>query len=499
MSGADHLRAAVDELLEGGSAGTTPVQATAYDTSWLAAVEQLDGASEALLRLTERQRPDGSWGAAVGHGHDRVLTTISVLLMVADRGPQERRRLEAGQGYLWRHVGALSKDPHHTVGFEMLLPTLVDTARRRGLDLPYGALDRYRVERERKLELLPADGLLSTPSTALFSLEAFADDMDTEAAADQLLPDGSMATSPSATAFLLGQFEDWRERLPTSAGYLRGLLSETADGLPAISPCDVFMRAWLLTNLHHGALLEYGDPSVQAHLDCLYRSLGPDGVGWSSTGLRDSDDTAVTLMVLSRAGYEVDGRCLLTYEREKHFAVFEYERNPSVSGNLHILEALETLPEEHRERVGQKLVNYLRKSRNPGGYWVDKWHASAYAATSSAVMSLPPYLPEETAESVRWMLATQHPTGGWGQYGPTDEETALTLLALLTYARTVEGLPREPLRRAAAYLMCRDRGYQQSSYPELWVSKTLYAPRLVIRSAIVSALGLYHDTFGELA
>jgi hypothetical protein len=36
------------------------------------------------------------------------------------------------------------------------------------------------------------------------------------------------------------------------------------------------------------------------------------------------------------------------------------------------------------------------------------------------------------------------------------------------------------------------------SDPELWISKALYAPPWVVKSAILAALGLYHDTFGDI-
>ena len=83
-----------------------------------------------------------------------------------------------------------------------------------------------------------------------------------------------------------------------------------------------------------------------------------------------------------------------------------------------------------------------------------------------------------------------------GHYASTAEETALTLLALLKYHREVRPLPHEPLHRAARYLVV-DRGPFQDHYPELWISKVLYAPTVVVRSTILGALGLYHDTFEE--
>jgi hypothetical protein len=114
-----------------------------------------------------------------------------------------------------------------------------------------------------------------------------------------------------------------------------------------------------------------------------------------------------------------------------------------------------------------------------------------------ALMILPSYIPDEMDETVRWLLFTQCANGAWGQYMPTREETSLTLLALLSYHRTVRPLPYEPLRQAAEHLL--ETAYlSDDSDPELWIAKALYAPPLVVRSIILAALSLYNDTFGRI-
>ena len=109
-------------------------------------------------------------------------------------------------------------------------------------------------------------------------------------------------------------------------------------------------------------------------------------------------------------------------------------------------------------------------------------------------MILPSLLPDDMGATVNWLLATQHASGAWGQYAPTAEETALTLLALLKYHREVSPLPQEPLHRGARYLISGEAPFQRH-YPQLWVSKALYSPTVVVRSTILAALGLYRDTF----
>lgn len=486
-----------------------PIIPTVYESSWAVNLTGPDGGTlhpTILEDLAANQYPDGSWGSRTVYYHDRVLSTLAMVLVLARFGQrgEDNDRLRAGERYLWQNALRVRHDPHRTVGFELILPTMLDEGKRLGLNLPHTLLAAYYAEREAKLALLPADAPFSAHNSALFSLEAFparVERADPDSMRAVLLDNGSVATSPSATAFMLASVPEGREGFPESNHYLRTLLEEHGGRLPTVAPCDIFMRAWMLNYLYHGGLLRDLGPCARESLDAVHgyllASWRPHGVGWASDGPVESDDTAMVILALHRAGYEVDSSCLLAYERADHFAVLEYERDPSVSVNLHILEALETLPASDRERVSRKIVGFLLRNRGAGGYWRDKWHASAYYPTSRALLVLSSHLPRERLEpTVRWMLATQNAEGSWGEYGPTAEETALVLLSLLHYHRHVHRLPKEPLDLAVSYLMSVESPFVYD-YRELWISKTLYAPALVIKSAIVAALGLYADTFEE--
>ncbi len=501
MRTAAYLDFAVGELLKEELSQLT--QASDYDTCWAARLTNEDGSlayPHLLEALAERQHPDGSWGSQIPYVHDRLLSTLAVVLLLRRHGHRQRDREQrlAGERYIWQHVGQLHYDAHKPVGFEMILPTLLAEGRELGVDLPYTQLSHYEDVRAKKLSLLPTERLFETQTSALFSLEAFAGDIDLEGATNLLLEDGSMAASPSATAFLMSQVPDWRSRYPRSAVYLEDLLGRQDGGLPMIAPCDIFVRAWVIYYLHHGGSLLAGHAgSLKPHYEYFLEHWRPEGVGWTPRTIPDADDTALVLLALRHAGYEVDGTSLLAYERDQHFVNFDFELDPSVTTNLHILEALETLPQRERPRVREKILGYVLRARRYGTFWSDKWHASVYYPTSMALMILPSHVPDEMDTTLRWLLFTQHANGAWGQYMPTREETALALLALLNYHRTVEPLAQEPLRRAAEYLIATERPLEES-YPELWICKALYAPAFIIRSIILAALSLYHDTFGDL-
>src|ERR1700761_1927830 len=64
------------------------VDATAYDTAWVARVPDRDDDSRpafpsALEWLLAHQLPDGSWGASLEYHHDRLQSTLRAALTLA--------------------------------------------------------------------------------------------------------------------------------------------------------------------------------------------------------------------------------------------------------------------------------------------------------------------------------------------------------------------------------------------------------------------------------
>ncbi len=83
------------------------------------------------------------------------------------------------------------------------------------------------------------------------------------------------------------------------------------------------------------------------------------------------------------------------------------------------------------------------------------------------------------------LLTTQKENGAWGIFKPTAEETAYALQALMDMEQEGESIPNECLRKGKAWLE-----EHQGEYSPLWIGKCLYSPRLVIDSAILSALAM---------
>ena len=169
------------------------------------------------------------------------------------------------------------------------------------------------------------------------------------------------------------------------------------------------------------------------------------------------------------------------------------ELDQSLSVNIRLLAALQMDRQyQHFDTWTEKISAMLRRSDLTGYFWFDKWHISPYYLTSTAVWSLFGVVDDLLPSRIKWILQTQREDGGWGYYHQsTVEETAYCLHALLFWNQhSSERIDPTCLHSAARYLMDR---YHNTHYPPLWIGKSLYTPRNVVRSAVLAALYSYRE------
>lgn len=464
---------------------------TAYDTAWAAiAFHGIDdSASERALEwLRENQLADGSWGAReICYYHDRLACTLAAMTALAQRRqPQDRSRWERAQLALETVTHGLQADPAgKTVGFEMIVPTLMAEAESLGVIRRQAnrVLDRLTHYRTAKLAALPG-GMINRFVTVAFSAEMAGPDglhlLDEENLQEA---NGSVGHSPSATAYYV-----LHRRQPDAIEYLRRVSAGNC-GVPNVSPFDAFERAWVLWNL---SLADSLDEQVlelcQPHLDFLEAAWRPgQGIGFAAGYTpTDGDDTGLVYEVLASFGRPVDLAAVLSYEDGDHFRCYAIESNPSMSANIHVLGALRQagLAVEHPSVT--KTLEFLFRTQTLQLFWFDKWHTSPYYPTAHAVIACAGYVNWLVDDAVYWILETQNPDGSWGYYRPTAEETAYCLQALSIWKRHGGRIPGDALKKGADWLA----DHAHPPYSPLWIGKCLYCPELVVRSAILSALNM---------
>src|SRR5690606_23293081 len=115
---------------------------------------------------------------------------------------QDQTYIAQGTNFLWREVGRLHFDADDTIAFPLLAVSLLREARQLGLDVPDGLRGNMAVV-EQKLNLLGNDPAIWRYTSMSFSLEAvppYLPDRDTFASTAYVLENGSIGTSPAATA-----------------------------------------------------------------------------------------------------------------------------------------------------------------------------------------------------------------------------------------------------------------------------------------------------------
>jgi halimadienyl-diphosphate synthase len=473
------------------------ITGVAYDTAWLAGLatpeDRRSSRFPSTLRwLADNQLSDGSWGSSVCYEHDRILCTLAAVAPLSEFGrrAEDRTAVEKGTRYLWQHGHLIGREPVELVGFELLLPALVQRARTAGVPVP-PHLDVYAAERQAKLQLLPKDMLYSPRATVVHSLEFLGDTADANGLRGAQGRNGAVGNSPAATAFML---QATQEDNPSALSYLESCLGHAGGATaPVLHPCETFELLWAAYHLYLGGAPSHTLLRPNERRDLLQALQHRGGVSLSPTfPIPDADDTAVALLLLHDLGEQVDPTVLQTFEsKDGSFVSFPYERHSSVGVNVHVLHALAKVPGyPEADRAISRICDYLA-DQHSGLYWIDKWHISPLYATAHvlcAVEDLAPHHRRRVAHLVErsreWLRHSQNADGSWGFYGqPTREETAYGLLAL---AASADDRDMRHCQAAADYL--RDVTAAGVSHPPLWIDKCLYIPPLVVNAAIDAAL-----------
>jgi halimadienyl-diphosphate synthase len=484
---APRLALAAKHLLSSLAEGTT--SETAYDTAVVSSLRASGDRRQlafptSLGWLRQHQHPDGSWGGRIQSAHDRLISTLAAVVRLAEIAEAwAQRAVQRGVAYLWQHASDWRASAHETVAFELLMPGLVAQGAEQGLALPFAAFAPITRLRDEKLRRIPDGYLYEKPTTLVHSLEFLGLDLDRARVTRLRSANGSYGNSPSATAYVVEHAND-----AAAEGYLhRAMAAALNGGATTVYPNEVFEKAWVLYNLGPA---RFGVAGAQDHLSYLREHLRDGAIGISREGLTaDSDDTGMVLSLLHRAGEAASLAGLRQFEQPGYFSCFPYERNTSVSANIHVLDAFVSSPlRSLHETAIAKILSYLRDQRQDGCYWQDKWHISPYYATSQLVLAAHEIAGDLLAPTYRWLLDTQRPDGSWGLAEGTSEETAYAVQALLTLAARPEKALRGALDRGARYLADR---FDDADYPELWIGKGLYTPYPVVRAAVIGALQQY--------
>ena len=339
-------------------------------------------------------------------------------------------------------------------------------------------------------------------NTLAYELEILGSSVD-----PNLLPlaqeaNGSVFTSPSASAFLLDVLPDNLQ----ARDYINRMLEAChTNGPPCFWPIEIYDVSFSLYHFITSGLLT-DQPNLLAQLE-PQRTILRDGLrrdGCLSThelSPSDGEDTANAIFCLCALGELPDISILKSFEEAYGIRCFERERNPSVTTNARSLLALSYYCEDPDfDRLTSKIINFIANQQQQGYYWTDKWQCSPFYATEIVIQALSlPFFRNTTTiplidSALKWIRNTQCLSGGWGFYDvETVEETACAVKALL--------LDKSPslqdykiAERGIEFILKKlDSETTNQWIVPLWIGKVLYAPFNVVKATALGALYVYHQ------
>lgn len=482
-----------------------------YDTAIVSWIPKLDNTfepefPECLQWLRNNQLSDGSWGTdKPTYAYGNVLCTLAAIIALKkwNKNDFDSKIISNGEKALKHLAKLIDLEKYETIGYEILLPMLLNQSKQLKLKVPFEELEiKYLFEEKFKsikfhqqkygwnqkhtfwfsLEMI--SGLTQTSDKKLFALN------------DILLEsNGSVCGSPSATAFYLmtKRIED-KVDIPLTYQYIKDIVDTNKGGVPPLFPSDTFELSFSLMSI-----LMADFPSEHPFLKSAINKLLAKWqefnglVGCSSYLPPDIDAIAAFIYVLNNTKIFNNFDSLEKIKKffnGKYFICFKGERNASISVNINTLIALKSYNSFNDEILFMisSTVDWLLSQLSESDIVLnDKWHTSPFYPISRAIFALQAIDDQMVQTFVNQLLNQQNVDFGWGLTDSTLEETALVSLALCFWFRN--NLKQINLQNLAILESIQKyfNEFNNKKHKELWIGKSLYNPIIVVKVFVISA------------
>ncbi|XP_039032509.1 (-)-kolavenyl diphosphate synthase TPS28, chloroplastic-like isoform X2 [Hibiscus syriacus] len=368
----DTIKSILDSMKDG------EISSSAYDTAWVALVEDINGSSapqfpSSLEWIANNQLPDGSWGdKQIFMAHDRLINTLAcvIALKTWDIHPE---KCHNGVSFFNENISKLENESeeHMPIGFEVAFPSLLEIARSLHIEVPYDSpvLKDIYVKRDLKLTKIPKERMQNVPTTLLHSLEGMPG-LDWEKLLKLQCKDGSFLFSPSSTAFALMQTKD-----ENCLSYLMNVVQRFNGGVPNVYPVDMFEHIWVVDRLQRLGISRYFQTEIKECLDYVYRYWTKDGICWArNTRVHDIDDTAMGFRLLRLHGYEISADMFRHFEKGGVFFCFVGQSNQAVTGIFNLYRASQVMfPGEKILEDAKRFASTFLIQKQTADELLDKW------------------------------------------------------------------------------------------------------------------------------
>ncbi|XP_047338194.1 ent-copalyl diphosphate synthase 1-like [Impatiens glandulifera] len=354
------------------------ISASAYDTAWVALIEDPDISGRpqfplALQWIIENQLHDGSWGDEfIFEAHDRILNTMACVVALKHWNIHPDK-CEQGMLFIRGNLKKLEdeKAEHMPIGFEVAFPSLIELAKKVGIEIPDDSplLNEIYSRRNIKMKRIPKDIMHKVPTTLLHSLEGMPD-LDWEKLMKLQSQDGSFLFSPSSTAFALSQTKE-----PNCFAYLERIVNKFNGGVPNVYPVDLFQRIWMVDRLERLGISRYFQPEIKQCVEYVHKYWTEDGICWArNSKVQDIDDTAMGFRTLRLHGYDVSADVFKNFEKNGEFYCFAGQSTQAITGMLNLYRGSQIIfPNEHILEDAKKFSSKFLREKQMVNEIFDKW------------------------------------------------------------------------------------------------------------------------------
>ncbi|KAM7527190.1 hypothetical protein LguiB_030600 [Lonicera macranthoides] len=349
-----------------GSMDDGEISISPYDTAWVALVEDINGSGapqfpSSLEWIANNQLPDGSWGDRyIFSAYERIINTLAcvIALRTWNVHPQKGEKEENAE--------------HMPIGFEVAFPSLLEIARKLGIEVfpeESPVLQEIYARRNVKLTRIPKDIMHRVPTTLLHSLEGMKD-LEWEKLLQLQCKDGSFLFSPSSTAFALISTKDSK-----CLSYLSNAVLKFNGGVPNVYPVDLFEHIWVVDRLQRLGISRHFKSQIKDCMDYIHRYWRKEGICWArNSPVQDIDDTAMGFRLLRLHGYPVSADVFKNFKNGGEFFCFAGQSNQAITGMYNLLRASQMLlPGEGILEDAKQFSYKFLKEKQAANEILDKW------------------------------------------------------------------------------------------------------------------------------
>ena len=254
----DKLTKGLDSFFGQGS-----MSSSIYDTAWISLIKKKSSDDvmcwlfpQSFQYILNQQQEDGGW-VSYASQIDGILNTAASLLatirhwkdplQLQSPDPDDLQvRIAKGSTALQSLLSSWDVDRTVHVGFEILVPALLDYLKDEGFEYNFSQQSTLQALNQQKLsKFQPIYLYTPVKTTALHSLEAFIGKVDFDRLAHHKYK-GSFMASPSSTAAYLMNSSRWDDECEEYLRYTLAFGAGRKDGsVPSAFPSSIFELTWV--------------------------------------------------------------------------------------------------------------------------------------------------------------------------------------------------------------------------------------------------------------